>query len=134
MLARLIVPNLAEICVVDSSDETPARGEIEELCRDAGIELGYVHPAPRGLTIQRNIGIDRTHGDPVFLIDDDVLLDAGTGVGDLSLESLAKIDHIFVSHRRALAQVEPALYDRVVPSACVGGGVFVSAIEQRFGR
>src|SRR5436190_3580453 len=33
-----------------------------------------------------------------FLVDDDVLLDAGTGVGDLSLEALAKIDHIFVSH------------------------------------
>ena len=33
-----------------------------------------------------------------FLVDDDVLLDAGTGVGDLSLEQLAKIDHIFVSH------------------------------------
>jgi ribonuclease BN (tRNA processing enzyme) len=33
-----------------------------------------------------------------FLVDEDVLLDAGTGVGDLSLESLAKIDHIFVSH------------------------------------
>jgi ribonuclease BN (tRNA processing enzyme) len=33
-----------------------------------------------------------------LLVDDDVLIDAGTGVGDLSLESLAKIDHIFVSH------------------------------------
>jgi ribonuclease BN (tRNA processing enzyme) len=33
-----------------------------------------------------------------FLVDDDVLVDAGTGVGDLSLEALAKIDHIFVSH------------------------------------
>ena len=33
-----------------------------------------------------------------FLVDDDVLLDAGTGVGDLSLESLAKIDHVFVTH------------------------------------
>jgi ribonuclease BN (tRNA processing enzyme) len=33
-----------------------------------------------------------------FLVDDDILVDAGTGVGDLSLESLAKIDHIFVSH------------------------------------
>ncbi len=33
-----------------------------------------------------------------FLVDEDVLLDAGTGVGDLSLEQLAKIDHIFVSH------------------------------------
>jgi ribonuclease BN (tRNA processing enzyme) len=33
-----------------------------------------------------------------MLVDEDVLVDAGTGVGDLSLEALAKIDHIFVSH------------------------------------
>jgi ribonuclease BN (tRNA processing enzyme) len=33
-----------------------------------------------------------------FLVDDDILVDAGTGVGDLPLESLARIDHIFVSH------------------------------------
>lgn len=33
-----------------------------------------------------------------LLVDEDVLVDAGTGVGDLSLEALAKIDHIFVSH------------------------------------
>ena len=33
-----------------------------------------------------------------LLVDDDVLIDAGTGVGDLSLEQLARIDHIFVSH------------------------------------
>jgi ribonuclease BN (tRNA processing enzyme) len=33
-----------------------------------------------------------------FLVDDDILVDAGTGVGDLSLGNLAKIDHIFVTH------------------------------------
>lgn len=33
-----------------------------------------------------------------LLIDDDILIEAGTGVGDLSLESLARIDHVFVSH------------------------------------
>ncbi len=33
-----------------------------------------------------------------FAIDADTLLDAGTGVGDLSLEQLARIDHVFVSH------------------------------------
>ena len=33
-----------------------------------------------------------------LLVDEDVLVDAGTGVGDLTLERLAKIDHIFVSH------------------------------------
>jgi ribonuclease BN (tRNA processing enzyme) len=33
-----------------------------------------------------------------FLLDDDVLIDAGTGVGDLTLDELARIDHIFVTH------------------------------------
>lgn len=33
-----------------------------------------------------------------FLVDEDILVDAGTGVGDLPLESLARIDHVFVSH------------------------------------
>ena len=33
-----------------------------------------------------------------FLLDGDVLIDAGTGVGDLELEALARIDHIVVSH------------------------------------
>ena len=33
-----------------------------------------------------------------FMLDEDVLIDAGTGVGDLSLDELACINHIFVSH------------------------------------
>ena len=33
-----------------------------------------------------------------FLLDDDVLIDAGTGVGDLALDALARIDHILLSH------------------------------------
>ncbi len=33
-----------------------------------------------------------------FLLDDDVLIDAGTGVGDLTLEELTGIDHILVTH------------------------------------
>lgn len=33
-----------------------------------------------------------------FLLDDDVLIDAGTGVGDLTLEQLERIDHILLSH------------------------------------
>jgi ribonuclease BN (tRNA processing enzyme) len=33
-----------------------------------------------------------------FLLDDDVLIDAGTGVGDLPLEALARIDHILLTH------------------------------------
>ncbi|MDX8386578.1 MAG: 3',5'-cyclic-nucleotide phosphodiesterase [Gallionella sp.] len=33
-----------------------------------------------------------------FLLDHDVLIDAGTGVGELSLSELSMIDHVFVSH------------------------------------
>ncbi len=33
-----------------------------------------------------------------MLLDNDILIDAGTGVGDLSLRELAQIDHIFVTH------------------------------------
>ena len=33
-----------------------------------------------------------------LLVDDDVLIDAGTGVGDLSIEELARIDHLFLTH------------------------------------
>jgi ribonuclease BN (tRNA processing enzyme) len=40
-------------------------------------------------------GILRTTG---FLVDEDILLDAGTGVGDLSIEQLCKIGHIFLTH------------------------------------
>lgn len=33
-----------------------------------------------------------------FLVDHDVLVDAGTGVGDLSLDEMAAVDHILVTH------------------------------------
>lgn len=33
-----------------------------------------------------------------FLIDGRILIDAGTGVGDLSLEEMRDIDHVFLSH------------------------------------
>ena len=33
-----------------------------------------------------------------FLLDDDLLVDAGTGVGDLTLDELARINHILVTH------------------------------------
>ena len=33
-----------------------------------------------------------------MLLDDDILIDAGTGVGNLSMEEMVKIDHIFLTH------------------------------------
>ena len=72
LAAQSVLPG--ELCIVDSSDDSPTRDRIEKLCSEAGIPLDYHHPAPRGLTVQRNVGIDRTTADPVFFIDDDVSL------------------------------------------------------------
>ncbi|MBA3430655.1 MAG: glycosyltransferase family 2 protein [Actinobacteria bacterium] len=72
LVEQTILPG--ELCIVDSSDLATRRAEIEEICDKASLSLDYCHPAASGLPRQRNIGIDRTHGDPVFLIDDDVLL------------------------------------------------------------
>ena len=33
-----------------------------------------------------------------FLLDHDVLIDAGTGVGDLTLDEMVAVDHVFLSH------------------------------------
>ncbi len=33
-----------------------------------------------------------------MLLDNDILIDAGTGVGDLSLRQLTRINHVFVTH------------------------------------
>ena len=33
-----------------------------------------------------------------FLLDEDVLIDAGTGVGDMPLDALARVEHILISH------------------------------------
>ena len=72
LAAQTVLPG--ELCIVDSSDATPVREQILKLCDEVGLKCSYHHPAPRGLTVQRNYGIDRTTGDPVFLIDDDVWL------------------------------------------------------------
>jgi GT2 family glycosyltransferase len=70
LLAQTVLP--AELCIVDSSPQAPAKSEIVALCAETDLPLDYHHPAARGLTVQRNAGIDRTTGDPVFFIDDDV--------------------------------------------------------------
>jgi ribonuclease BN (tRNA processing enzyme) len=43
-------------------------------------------------------GIGGRHRTTSFLLDSDVLIDAGTGVGDLSINELAQIDHVFITH------------------------------------
>ena len=43
------------------------------------------------------IGGDRVRTS-AYLVDDDILLDCGTGVGDLERDELLAIDHVFISH------------------------------------
>lgn len=43
-------------------------------------------------------GIGGARRTTALLLDDDVLIDAGSGVGELSLEQMAKVDHVFLTH------------------------------------
>lgn len=50
----------------------------------------------------RILGCSRGIGGDVqttaMLLDDDILIDAGTGVSNLSMVEMVKIDHLFVTH------------------------------------
>lgn len=43
------------------------------------------------------IGGDRART-TAFLVDDDILIDCGTGVGDLTFDELMRVDHVFITH------------------------------------
>ena len=43
-------------------------------------------------------GIEEAQRTTPYLVDEDILLDVGVGVGDLDLAALARIDHEFVTH------------------------------------
>ncbi len=43
-------------------------------------------------------GIGDSSHTTAMLLDEDILIDAGTGVGNLGLDELLKIDHVFVTH------------------------------------
>jgi ribonuclease BN (tRNA processing enzyme) len=66
-----------------------------------------------------------------FLLDDDVLIDAGTGVGDLSLDELARIDHILLSHSH-LDHVlgVPLLADSVMRRRAGRGPIQIHALPE----
>lgn len=50
----------------------------------------------RVLGCSGGIGVDRRTTS--LLVDDDILIDAGSGVGNLSLEEMATIGHVFLTH------------------------------------
>lgn len=67
-----------------------------------------------------------------FLVDDDILIDAGTGVGDLSIPQLAKIDHIFITHSHLdhIAYI-PLLLDAVMETRIKPVTIYATAETQQ---
>ena len=64
-----------------------------------------------------------------FLLDDHVLIDAGTGVGDLTLAEMSRIDHIVLSHSHLdHVLAVPLLADSVMRSREGRGPVQVHAL------
>ncbi|MGV3725715.1 3',5'-cyclic-nucleotide phosphodiesterase [Hydrogenophaga sp.] len=57
-----------------------------------------------------------------FLLDDNVLIDAGTGVGDLTLDEMARVDHVLLTHSH-LDHVAalPLMLDAVAARRLAGG-------------
>jgi len=43
-------------------------------------------------------GVQRGGRTTAFLVDEDILVDAGSGVGDLTLDEMARIRHVFLTH------------------------------------
>lgn len=69
---------------------------------DARVTSRPASPTPCATTTIRVLGcsgsIAAGSRTTAFLVDEDLLVDAGTGVGDLSLDELLRIDHVVVSH------------------------------------
>ncbi|MCJ7488755.1 MAG: glycosyltransferase family 2 protein, partial [Thermoplasmata archaeon] len=68
-----------EVLVVDDGDSAVAEDVVESLrgaLRERGCLPAYVrNTGKKSLTVARNLGVDRTGGDVVMFIDDDVVLD-----------------------------------------------------------
>ncbi len=64
-------------------------------------------------------GINQNEATTSFLVDDDILIDAGTGVGDLSLDEMSRIKHIFITHSHldhiaSIALLADTLFDDLI--------------------
>ena len=64
-------------------------------------------------------GINQNVATTSFLVDDDILIDAGTGVGNLTLDEMKRIKHIFITHSHldhiaAIALLADTLFDELV--------------------
>jgi ribonuclease BN (tRNA processing enzyme) len=73
-------------------------------------------------------GIKQNQATTSILVDDDILLDAGTGVGFLSLDEMSRIKHIFISHSHldhivSIALLADTLFDDLIAQPLVVHGL-----------
>ncbi len=75
-------------------------------------------------------GINQSVATTSFLVDDDILIDAGTGVSDLTLEEMRRIKHIFITHSHLdhIASI-PLLADTLFDDL-VGNPLIVHALPE----
>ena len=78
-------------------------------------------------------GINQNVATTSFLVDEDILIDAGTGVCDLSLEEMRRIRHIFVTHSHLdhIASI-PLLADTLFDDL-IGQPLIVHALPETIG-
>jgi glycosyltransferase involved in cell wall biosynthesis len=63
-----------EIIIVDSSKGTATRELINSKIKSSKFRIEYIK-SKSGLTFQRNIGVNKSHGKYLFFFDDDIVLD-----------------------------------------------------------
>ena len=82
------------------SAETRAQPAARRLGRRHGVrrEIGSAAPCACACSAARAGSAGATCAPPRSCVDSDILIDAGTGVGDLTLAELSQIDHIFITH------------------------------------
>lgn len=73
-------------------------------------------------------GINQSVATTSFLVDDDILIDAGTGVGFLSLDEMSRIKHIFITHSHldhitSIALLVDTLFDDLIAQPLVVHGL-----------
>jgi ribonuclease BN (tRNA processing enzyme) len=71
-------------------------------------------------------GIAARHWTTALLLDDDVLIDAGTGVNELSLEAMARLQHVVLTHSHldhiaCLPLLIDSVFDRLAQPLTVHG-------------
>jgi len=73
LLMQTLLPD--EVIIVDNSTNDETEQYIKDWKNSAGFKLIYIKQIEGGTAVLRNIGIDNSIGDIIFLLDDDIVLD-----------------------------------------------------------